>query len=469
MAKEIPKSAVFGYFKLSEDEHWYHCQCQIMVENEKKACGAPISAFRGNDVSKPSRTYNLKRHLLRHHPNIHEEVLKKDSENEKLASTSSKKHKLTETKQSAIRQFFTNDKMTITMTEKKFRQSIIGMVVHDNVAIQFFSKPSFKGLNGEIAQKLGVSLERENIRAMVIGEANSKKEELKRILKNRFIFVKVDACTRHRVNYLAINVRFVAENGKAITKTLAVKDTEAHHAGDYLKCMLQEVFTEFGIVKERILCIITDNAANMISMMKCINQNNENLSDESEDSAEDDDVQPTDDLIEEKCYKDPNESFLTELESSVEQASRKIEVEHMRCAAHTLQLAVRDGLKDKEADKLIRRLRKIAVAARVPKTDAIIKRKAKKGAILDQATRWGSTYMMIQRLIELRPILDDLDNESVMMNQSQWDKAENLVNILKLPYLITKKMQAEDLTPGQFFHDWKNLVFDLKKNGRAYS
>ena len=90
----------------------------------------------------------------------------------------------------------------------------------------------------------------------------------------------------------------------------------------------------------------------------------------------------------------------------------------MRCAVHTLQLAIRDGLKDHHAANLIGKLRQVAVAARTPKIDATVKRRAGKGAVLDHATRWGSTYLMVERLLELRSVLEDIDNPSLSLTES---------------------------------------------------
>ena len=41
--------------------------------------------------------------------------------------------------------------------------------------------------------------------------------------------------------------------------------------------------------------------------------------------------------------------------------------------------------------------------------DSIVKRRSNKGVILDQATRWGSTYLIVQKLIELRAVLEEID------------------------------------------------------------
>ena len=60
----------------------------------------------------------------------------------------------------------------------------------------------------------------------------------------------------------------------------------------------------------------------------------------------------------------------------------------MQCAIHTLQLAISDGLKGRHASKSIVIVRSIAIRARNLKIDAILKRRVKIGAIIDQSTRW---------------------------------------------------------------------------------
>ncbi len=89
-------------------------------------------------------------------------------------------------------------------------------------------------MNGEMASKLQVSLDRNSIRRIVIEDATQKKEELKRSLKRHFVFLKMDGCTHHRVNNFAINVRYTDDNNKKVTQTLAVRNTYAHHNSEYL-------------------------------------------------------------------------------------------------------------------------------------------------------------------------------------------------------------------------------------------
>ena len=111
------------------------------------------------------------------------------------------------------------------MTAEKFKYHIIEIVVKNSISISFFSQSVLQGLNGEIARKVGVSLEQESVRKLVIEEAMKKKKELKENLKGHFVYNKMDACTRHRVNYFAINVRFVDNESQIVTRTIALKDT----------------------------------------------------------------------------------------------------------------------------------------------------------------------------------------------------------------------------------------------------
>lgn len=169
-------------------------------------------------------------------------------------------------------------------------------------------------------------------------------------------------------------------NLNVVTRTLAVKDTKARHTSTYLSELVMNVLKDFNINREQVLLIVTDNASNMISTIEKIN-----LHDEDREYEENDD----------DIY---NEIEVEILDDFVEAAVQHSTIHHMRCAVHTLQLAIRDGLRQPHASTLVGRVRNIAVAAKTPKLDAILKRCAGKGAVLEQATRWGSTYMMIQRI-----------------------------------------------------------------------
>ena len=139
--------------------------------------------------------------------------------------------------------------------------------------------------------------------------------------------------------------------------------------------------------------MVTDNASNMISTVNKLNASGENVDDEYEGLHE-------------------NEEFYRMVESVAGTAH----IHHMRCAVHTLQLAIRDGLKLSQIARILTKLRSVVVVARRRTVDAILKLRANKGAIVDQATRWESTYLMLQCLIELKDTLNDMADATVYLN-----------------------------------------------------
>ena len=130
-----------------------------------------------------------------------------------------------------------------------------------------------------------------------------------------------------------------------------------------------------------------------------------------------------------------------------------------------MQLAIRDGLKVRHVASLISKICQVLVAARSPKIDAILRKKTNKGAILDQATRWGSTYLMLERLLELKPALIDIVHPDVSLSDAQWNEVKQLEGLLCYPFLTTKKLHAADLTPGSFFKERKKLIFKFSQIG----
>ena len=430
MTTKRTKSCVYEHFALTMDKKHFVCQSK---EEDGTPCGAKISAnFGTTDRAAPTRVSNLKRHLERFHAKVFAAVVEADS---KETETSKSMHQ----EQARFQKFFTQNKVTLNMTCAVFKKCLIDLVVKNGVAMSLFSQPAFCTLVGEMAKKFGVSLERTNIRKLIIDEASKNKGALRKNLEGKYIYLKMDAATRHRVNYFAINVRFVGDDGKIVTKTLAVRDTRAHHDSSYLHRLIEDILAEFEIKKGQILCIVSDNASNMVKTVEKLNETGF-----GNDSASDGETNTQGD----------SEEFLEEddtLDDITEEASLLCKISHMRCAVHTLQLAIRDGIKHSQAASLVTKIRKVATAARTLKIDSILKRRANKGALIDQATRWGSTYLMINRLLDLKSFLEDIDNPSLSLTANEWDAVRDVDSTLRLAYLTTKRLQEEDSTGGKFF------------------
>ena len=227
----------------------------------------------------------------------------------------------------SLAKHITSSKLYVNMSDTIFKQAIIELVVKNNVPLMFFMSNGFKNLCGEMSDKLKVSLDRHSVRKYVIEKYQKEKNILKEQLKDKLIYVKMDGCTRHRTNYLGINIRYLDINHEPVTKNLAIKNTKAKHCSIDLKNILLSVLDDYDIKISQVLSIITDNASNMLAVSKILQ---EEIQDDIESYSE----------------KNNNDEYLNEnmidfdiFNTDVEE---KFLLTHMRCAAHTFQLAIRD-------------------------------------------------------------------------------------------------------------------------------
>ena len=74
-----------------------------------------------------------------------------------------------------------------------------------------------------------------------------QKEVLKKEQHDKFLFLKLDACTRHKVNCLGINVQFVNLKNKLDIRTQAVRDTEAQYNSNFTRDATEAVLKVYDI------------------------------------------------------------------------------------------------------------------------------------------------------------------------------------------------------------------------------
>jgi hypothetical protein len=117
--------------------------------------------------------------------------------------------------------------------------------------------------------------------------ADKQKMAIMTQLQGKLLYLKLDCATRLRTNYLGISARCVNDDNEPTTVTLMVTDIKARHTSQELKIHLDKALSEFSIEWSQVLCCITDNASNMMSLGK---ESNEDLSQpETKDDDDDDD------------------------------------------------------------------------------------------------------------------------------------------------------------------------------------
>ena len=203
--------------------------------------------------------------------------------------------------------------------------------------------------------------------------------------------------------------------------------------------MFNITLQKFEIPSENVLALIVDNASNMTKTVERLNQNGTPaLPEETTTSSDDEDGDDSE-------YPIP------------------VHIHHMRCVVHTLQLSIKDCLKQSQCNKLLTKTRYIVAKLRSPNILSLLEKRGKKRPVLDMATPWGSTYLMIKRFLELRDSIEELGVVSLHLSSTTWSSLEELLFVLEVPYAVTLKLQAENLTSGVFMKEWCSLKHTLHK------
>lgn len=102
---------------------------------------------------------------------------------------------------------------------------------------------------------------------------------------------------------------------------------------------------------------------------------------------------------------------------------------------------------------------------RVESMAHILKTYRVKKPVLDNETRWSSTYMMLKSLLDARVICDSRGNseDSLRLLQRDWERINGYVTALEPFFEATITFQSEQLLPGDFFGTWMSCYLKVTK------
>lgn len=132
----------------------------------------------------------------------------------------------------------------------------------------------------------------------------------------------------------------------------------------------------------------------------------------------------------------------------------------VRCAAHTLQLAVNASINEDESIYIVEEAHAIVRKLRTPTIKNILQMANKKKPILEITTRWHSTLDMIESKVELKQYCSITPGEILYVSLTTWNATNDLINALKPSKILTKLLQEEQLTLGDFYYHWSRCYLE---------
>lgn len=159
----------------------------------------------------------------------------------------------------------------------------------------------------------------------------------------------------------------------------------------------------------------------------------------------------------------PHPPIVTDNASNKEKAGIMFQAEyHIKCYAHTLNLAAQKSLKVKQISHILSRMRKIvlflhrsSVATAKLREQAYILKLPKHKLLIDVPTRWNSAYDMISRFLEMQCAIitvlrmkeiskfRDKDNNS--FTDEDLTFAENVMECLRPLKTVTTSLCTESM------------------------
>lgn len=289
--------------------------------------------------------------------------------------------------------------------------------------------------------------------------ASEIKKKIRLEIKESLVSLMVDIGSKNGRDMLGISLQFVRD-GRVVIRSIGMIQLTTSHTALNIKDEILAVLKEFDVQPSQVISITSDNASNMLSMIKLFNQEsngdneiqgmvcNENKEEEKEEEEDvplnkneniyDDDViraeidhildefnfvnTMSDAALEETVQREAeifelldDSSHYIELLKSLQNDFIMHTMNSMgiRCAAHTLQLAVKNALKAKNIRIIIDMCRIACKLLRKSAYKNKIREQNLKVVVppLDCEVRWNSTYTMVitndyhPTLVFLRPFL----------------------------------------------------------------
>lgn len=217
----------------------------------------------------------------------------------------------------------------------------------------------------------------EIIKSAIACDKETINSRIKHEIKNKLISVMVDIASKHGISILGVNIRYCFE-GNLKVATIGMRPITTKHTGQNLKDLITEIFKEFDISTRQVYTFTIDNARNLnktCQLMNISEENHEYGDDEAESSA--------------------NHEYFAYILSELEEEYTKVFVNVIPCAAHTLQLAINDAIKEGEYNGTISLARRITKMLRKPSIVPLLRSRKLKQAIIDCNTRWNTIYLMV--------------------------------------------------------------------------
>jgi len=210
------------------------------------------------------------------------------------------------------------------------------------------------------------------------------------------------------------------------------------HSGEKLSKCMDACMTKWEIPVEKVLLVVSDNGSNIVKAIRLLREAAQLVKQTTEQPGFVDDFTPTvtadveydaDGGIEDN-HEDDEIGYAVDMTDIVEDLPYR----RLGCLCHTLQLLIKEVYNSDEYKEILEKARRLV--GKVRKSSIAMQKivsRCGKTVISDNTTRWNSTYLMVNRLLEIKVDLNEVLCEMKMdtLLTSEWVVLEDIKALLE--------------------------------------
>lgn len=214
--------------------------------------------------------------------------------------------------------------------------------------------------------------------------------------KNKYYSIMFDSATKYRRAILGTNIQTV-QNGKILLRTIGMEQVKTSHTGRNYAEMIKNVLEKYEIDMKKMVAASVDNGSPMIKAVELLDAMASVELTEVSDGSDSDDEDAVDVAtywLDPEFQMDLMKQAAEELRSNYKPILYDM-IQCIRCAAHTIQLAINAALQNSNCDSLIENSRTLVKKLRLESISRQLEEAGLCVPSLDVVTRWFSLYTMV--------------------------------------------------------------------------
>lgn len=268
--------------------------------------------------------------------------------------------------------------------------------------------------------------------------ANNIREKIRSDVEKKCFSLSADIVSKNNQSILGIYIQYI-KDGKMNVRCIGMKKLIQRHTGKYLSTVVRSCLDEYDWKFNQLISITTDNGSNMLTLLRNINDDlarhteiaeqhgnevaiselhihhSEIIDIDCDDQIADilhqldsDDQNEIDDLLMDICIDEDTDDLWRICDMACNDLPAQIEcvagtplifVNGINCAAHTVQLAVKDAIRLLHTDdsNVIKLARAVVKFLRKESTRNEASNRMIQTTLpaIDNETRWNSTFIMV--------------------------------------------------------------------------